>query len=123
MIIMRSFTVFLVLSLTALSLAKKGNGGKASKAMCLSEEDARNMMKICHAGSTLGERLRLPWRLVLSKLNPELRKEKEKSQTKEREKERSQQSALNSMRLCNGLKRNMQEKSACSLKWDGWTMI
>merc|ERR1712228_576632 len=27
------------------------------------------------------------------------------------------------MRLCNGLKRNMQEKSACSLKWDGWTMI
>merc|ERR1712113_314760 len=55
-IIMRSFTVFLVLSLTALSLAKKGNGGKASKSMCLSEEDARNMMKICHAGSTLGEK-------------------------------------------------------------------
>merc|ERR1719244_2331668 len=27
------------------------------------------------------------------------------------------------MRLCNGLKRNMQEKSACSLKWDGWTLI
>merc|ERR1711915_942627 len=27
------------------------------------------------------------------------------------------------MRLCNGPKRNMQEKSACSLKWDGWTMI
>merc|ERR1712215_229088 len=23
------------------------------------------------------------------------------------------------MRLCNGLKRNMQEKSACSLKWEG----
>merc|ERR1711915_833473 len=27
------------------------------------------------------------------------------------------------MKLCNGLKRNMQEKSACSLKWDGWTMM
>merc|ERR1711915_883879 len=55
-IIMRSFIVFLVLSLTVLSLAKKGNGGKANKAMCLSEEDGKNMMKICHAGSTLGEK-------------------------------------------------------------------
>merc|ERR1712098_173262 len=54
--IMKCFTVFLVLSLTALSLAKKGNGGKASKAMCLSEDDAMNMMKICHAGSALGEK-------------------------------------------------------------------
>merc|ERR1712083_927904 len=47
---------FLVLSPTALSLAKKGNEGKASKAICLSEEDGKNMMKICHAGSALGEK-------------------------------------------------------------------
>ena len=53
---MRSFTVFLVLSLTALSLAKQGIVGKASKEMCLSEEDGKNMMKICHAGSVLGEK-------------------------------------------------------------------
>ena len=53
---MKCFTVFLVLSLTALCLAKKGKGGKASKAMCLSEDDAMNMMKICHAGSALGEK-------------------------------------------------------------------
>merc|ERR1712228_1135746 len=98
----------------------KGNGGKASKAMCLSEEDGKNMMKICHAGSALGEKAEAAMEACAIKAESRAKKGKGKKPNKGKGKG-NQPSALNLMRLCNGLKRNMQEKSAFSLKWDGWT--
>ena len=79
---MKSFTVFFVLSLVALSLAKKGKGGKASKAMCLSEEDAMNMMKICHAGSSLGEKAEAAMEACAAKAQSRAKKGKGKKPNK-----------------------------------------
>merc|ERR1719357_1735410 len=48
---MNSFIWLLVLSFACCSFANKDDNG-----MCLAEEDAMNMMRICHKGSALGEK-------------------------------------------------------------------
>merc|ERR1719493_163484 len=48
---MNSIIWLLVLSFACCSIANKDDNG-----MCMAEEDAMNMMKICHKGSALGEK-------------------------------------------------------------------
>merc|ERR1712029_762184 len=59
-----------------------GNGGKVSKAMCLSEDDAMNMMKICHAGSALGEKAEAAMEACTIKAESRAKKGKGKKPTK-----------------------------------------
>merc|ERR1711920_148766 len=70
---MNSFIWLLVLSFACCSIPNKDDNG-----MCLAEEDAMNMMRVCHKGSVLGEKANAAMEACAAKVQTRAKKGKGK---------------------------------------------